>query len=393
MRIALFLVFLLLLGCADSNPSDSNRNTDNSTEVNYRLIEAFPSLSFSQPLDLQHANDESGRLFVVEKQGIIRLFENDPATESTSVFLDIRDRVDASGNEEGLLGLAFHPNYPTNGYFYVNYTAADPNRTVIARFQGSPQNANVAETESELQILSFSQPFSNHNGGQLAFGPDGYLYIAVGDGGSGGDPDGNSQNRNTLLGSILRIDINNPSSGNNYGIPSDNPYVGNSATVREEIYAYGLRNPWRFSFDPETGQLWTGDVGQNSFEEIDIIEAGGNYGWNIMEGMHCFEPSSGCDQSGLQMPVWEYGRDQGISVTGGYVYRGSVLNQLTGLYIYGDFGTGKIWALDATDSDDPQNIELTDADFSISSFGTDAINELYICSFDGSIYKLEIDEE
>jgi len=393
MRIAQFLVFLLLLGCADSNPSDSNRNTDNPTEVNYRLIEAFPNLSFSQPLDLQHANDESGRLFVVEKHGVIRVFENDPATESTSPFLDIRDRVDASGNEEGLLGLAFHPNYPTNGYFYVNYTAADPNRTVIARFQVSPQNANVAETESELQILSFSQPFSNHNGGQLAFGPDGYLYIAVGDGGSGGDPDGNAQNRNTLLGSILRIDINNPSSGKNYGIPSDNPYVGNSATFREEIYAYGLRNPWRFSFDPETGQLWTGDVGQNSFEEIDIIEAGGNYGWNIMEGMHCFEPSSGCDQSGLQMPVWEYGRDQGISVTGGYVYRGSALNQLTGLYIYGDFGTGKIWALDATDTDDPQNIELTDADFSISSFGTDATNELYICSFDGSIYKLEIDEE
>lgn len=389
MRIAQFLVFILLVGCSDSNPSDGDGNTDNPTEVNYQLIEAFPNLSFSQPLDLQHAGDNSDRLFVVEKQGIVRVFGNDPATENASVFLDIRNRVDASGNEEGLLGLAFHPNYQTNGYFYVNYTTSDPNRTVIARFQVSPQNPDVADTDSELQILSFAQPFSNHNGGQLAFGPDGYLYIAVGDGGSGGDPDENAQNRSTLLGSILRIDIDNPSGSNNYGIPTDNPYASNDQNFREEIYAFGLRNPWRFSFDPETGQLWAGDVGQNSYEEIDIIESGGNYGWNIMEGMHCFEPSSDCDQSGLQMPVWEYGRDQGISVTGGYVYRGSVLDELNGLYIYGDFGTGKIWALDATNPDDPQNTELTDGEFSISSFGTDAANELYICSFNGSIYKLE----
>ena len=386
----LFLGMLLLVGCSD-DPSGNDGN-DPPGDIDYRIVEAFPNLSFNQPVDLQHAGDNSERLFVVEKSGVIQVFENESSASGSSVFLDIRDRVDDSGGEEGLLGLAFHPNYENNGYFYVNYTASNPARSVIARYEVSSQNPDQANQSSELQILTFSQPYDNHNGGQLAFGPDGYLYIAVGDGGSGGDPQENGQDRSTLLGSILRIDVDNQENGNNYGIPDDNPFVDNSQGYREEIYAYGLRNPWRMSFDPDNGRLWAGDVGQNSYEEIDIIETGNNYGWDIMEGTHCYEPSSGCDQSGLTMPIWEYGRDQGISVTGGYVYRGPSLEQLTGKYIYGDYGTGKIWALDYSDMENPSNSELADADFSISSFGTDADNELYICSFNGSIYRLEIAE-
>lgn len=392
MRLFLISSLIFLLGCSNSDPSGPDGNGDGNGspgDVSYEVVEAFPNLSFTEPLDLQHAGDGSGRLFVVEKSGVIRVFENDSTVSSSSVFLDIQDRVDDSGSEEGLLGLAFHPNYESNGYFYVNYTAANPNRTVIARFQVSTGDSNTADVGSELQILTFAQPFSNHNGGQLAFGPDGYLYIAVGDGGSGGDPEDNAQNRSSLLGNILRIDVDNPQGGNNYGIPPDNPYAGNDQGFREEIYAYGLRNPWRFSFDAENGTLWAADVGQNEYEEIDIIEAGGNYGWDIMEGTHCYEPSSGCDQSGLEMPIWEYSHDLGNSVTGGFVYRGPTLDSLTGSYIYGDFGSGRIWALDNSDPNNPENVQLLDTDILISSFGVDADNELYICGFGGSIYKLK----
>lgn len=388
MRLFFVICFVFLLGCSDSEqPSGVNGNSPN--DVTYQLTEAFPNLSFSQPLDLQHSGDESGHLFVVEKPGIIKVFENSSSVSNSSIFLDIRDRVDDSSNEEGLLGLAFHPNYESNGYFYVNYTASNPDKTIIARYRVSSQDPNSADKESELQILTFEQPFNNHNGGQLVFGPDGYLYIAVGDGGSAGDPNENGQNRSTLLGSILRIDVDNPQDDNNYGIPPENPYAGNSQGYREEIYAYGLRNPWRFSFDAANGELWAADVGQNSYEEINIIQGGGNYGWNIMEGTHCFEPSSGCDQSGLELPIWEYDHDLGNSITGGFVYWGPTLESLTGLYIYGDFGSGRIWALDKSDPDNPQNTELLNTDINISSFGVDANNELYICGFGGTIYQLE----
>lgn len=388
MRLFLISCFLVLLGCTDSEqPSGVDGNTPN--DVDYQAVEAFPNLSFSQPLDLQHSGDGSNRLFVVEKSGSIKVFENSMSVSKASVFLDIRDRVDDSGSEEGLLGLAFHPDYESNGYFYVNYTASNPDRTIIAGYQESADNPDSADKESEIQLLTFDQPYSNHNGGQLAFGPDGYLYIAVGDGGSAGDPNGNGQNRSTLLGSILRIDVDNPDSGNNYGIPPDNPYAGNTRGFREEIYAYGLRNPWRFSFDAANGELWTGDVGQNSYEEIDIIEPGWNYGWNIMEGNHCYEPSDNCDQSGLELPIWEYDHDLGNSVTGGFVYRGPTLENLTGWYIYGDFGSGRIWALHNSDPQNPTNTELLNTDINISSFGVDADNELYICGFGGRIYQLE----
>lgn len=382
MRLILpFLLFFLNIGCVQDDTNQPNNGS-------YRVIEAFPELSFTRPVDLQHPGDGSNRLFVVEQRGIISVFENDSTISEKTVFLDISERVDDGHNEEGLLGLAFHPEYASNGYFYVNYTAADGDRTVISRFEVSPDNPEQADPDSELEILTYEQPYGNHNGGQVSFGPDGYLYIAVGDGGSGGDPHDNGQDRTTLLGNILRIDVNSQESGNNYGIPGDNPFVGNDEGFREEIYAYGLRNPWRFSFDAENGQLWTGDVGQNAYEEIDIIESGGNYGWDIMEGNHCFEPEEGCDRSGLELPVWEYERNLGISVTGGFVYRGPTLSGLAGKYIYADYASGRIWSLDNSNPDDPANTQLLQAGFSISSFGVDQNNELYICGFDGKIHRL-----
>ena len=378
-----FLMFLLFAFC-----SDTTREDDNTPPPTYKTAVAFPQISFTRPVDLQSPADNTNRIFVVEQAGVISVFPNDKTTSAKKTFLDIRDKVDDQGNEEGLLGLAFHPDYKTNGYFYLNYTAANPNRTVISRFKVSPGNADQADAASELELLTFAQPYSNHNGGQVSFGPDGFLYIAVGDGGSGGDPQDNGQDRSTLLGTILRIDVNKQENGKAYGIPTDNPFANNGSGYREEIYAYGLRNPWRFSFDVD-GRMWTGDVGQNAYEEIDIIEKGGNYGWNTMEGNHCFEPKSGCDRSGLKPPIHEYDRDEGISVTGGFVYRGPTLKDLEGKYIYADYATRRIWALDDTNLSKPVNTLLMEADFNISSFGVDQENELYLCGFDGKIHRLE----
>ena len=352
------------------------------------MVVAFPNLSFNRPVDFQHPNDNSNRIFVLEQEGIITVFENQPAVATKSTFLDIRGKVNDSGNEEGLLGLAFHPDYKTNGLFYVNYTASGPRRTVISRFHVS-QDPLKADPASEVVILTYEQPYSNHNGGQVSFGPDGYLYIAAGDGGSGGDPKNNGQNRSALLGKILRIDVNKQEDNKHYGIPPDNPFANNSNGYRKEIYAFGLRNPWRFSFDSETSELWTGDVGQNDYEEIDIIEKGGNYGWKIMEGKHCFEPSADCNRDNLKSPIHEYGRGQGISVTGGFVYRGAALPELVGKYIFADYGSGRVWALSAKDKSNPVNTELMKIDFNISSFGIDSHEEIYMCAFDGKIYRIE----
>jgi glucose/arabinose dehydrogenase len=355
-------------------------------DKNIVVVEAFPNLSFTRPVDLQHSGDDSDRLFVVEQRGVISVFKANVDVSNKSTFLDISTRVKDQGNEEGLLGLAFHPQFSQNGYFFVNYTAANPNRTVISRFQTNSDG--YADANSEIIILEFNQPFSNHNGGQLAFGPDGMLYIAVGDGGSGGDPQNHGQNTETLLGTILRINVDEQSGQRNYSVPADNPFI-NTEGFRDEIFAYGLRNPWRFSFDPVTKNLWTGDVGQNRLEEINIITSGGNYGWNIMEGRECFNPMSGCDKEGLELPVWQYGRAQGdVSVTGGYVYRGKILKQLEGLYIYADFASGRVWSLDVNNIQNPVNKEIVRASFPVSSFGVDKDNELYLCGFDDKIYKL-----
>jgi glucose/arabinose dehydrogenase len=368
--VAVFLSWLILDGRGQTQ-------TANPIEV------AYPNLSFNQPVGLYSPNDGTDRVFVVEQPGVIRVFNNSATSMSSSSFLDISTHV-VYGGEQGLLGLAFHPNYRFNGYIYVDYVANNPLRTVISRYKVSAVDPNLAQSDSEFVLLEISQPYSNHKGGQLAFGPDGYLYIGMGDGGSEGDPLGNGQNLSTLLGKILRIDVNSPSAGRNYSVPLDNPFVGNTFGYKEEIYAYGFRNPWRFSFDPPTSRLWVGDVGQDRMEEIDLVEKGKNYGWNIMEGTL---PYAGGNQTRLELPVSEYSHDIGNAIIGGYVYRGSTTPVLTGVYVYGDYGTGKIWALNLSGTGAPTNTLLTDSGLVISSFGIDARGEIHVCAFDGKIYK------
>lgn len=365
-----------------------NQPAPPTAQATYAADVAFSNLSFEHPVGIYNAGDGSGRLFVLEQRGAIYVFQNQRSVTSADVFLDIRDRVNSAGSEEGLLGLAFHPDFAGNGFFYVDYTAGNPRRTVIARFSVVAGDTNKADKASELVLLEVLQPYSNHNGGQLAFGSDGFLYIALGDGGSEGDPQGNGQNCTTLLGKILRIDVDRRLGALNYGIPSDNPFVGNALGFREEIYAYGFRNPWRFSFDPETGWLWAADVGQDRVDEIDIVSKGQNYGWNIMEGNLCFKPSTGCNQTGLTLPILTYNHSLGDAVTGGFVYRGSELPELAGWCIYGDYGSGRIWALRYDGVEAPVNTELLDSSLNISSFGVDEQNELHICDYNGQIYKL-----
>jgi glucose/arabinose dehydrogenase len=344
---------------------------------------AFPQLTFSQPVGVYNANDGTNRFFVVEQAGAIHVFQNSANTVSAPIFLDISDRALFSG-EQGLLGLAFHPNYTQNGYFYVDYVAANPTRTVIARYNAAPSNQNQADKNSEFILLEIAQPFPNHKGGQIAFGPDGYLYVGMGDGGSEGDPLGNGQNCSSLLGKILRIDVNTPSEGKNYSAPPENPFVGNTAGYKEEIFAYGFRNPWRFSFDSATGKLWVGDVGQNRLEEIDIVEKGKNYGWSIMEGTLQY---AGGNQTGLELPIYEYDHSLGNAIIGGYVYHGSAFTELQGVYVYGDYGSGRIWALNVNSSGAAANSLLINSGLTVSSFGVDQAGKLYICAFDGKIYQ------
>lgn len=366
-------------GTDDQSQSDDD-NPDNGDGVpTLELVNAFPSLPFNQPLDLQSPNDGSNRIFVVEKGGLIKVFSNDSTVDEVDIFLDLSSDL-STESEMGLLGLAFHPNFSSNGYFYVHY---NPNTTVsyISRFTAA-SGSNSSNANSELVVMEIPQPFTNHNGGQLAFGPDGYLYLAIGDGGSGGDPQNNAQTRSNLLGNILRIDVDNPTNGLNYGIPNSNPFLG-QANVREEIFAYGLRNPWRMSFDTATGDLWTGDVGQNEREEVNVIIEGGNYGWKLFEGTSCF--SGDCDDTGLVPPLFEYNQSNADrSITGGYVYRGNSVTTLLGRYVYGDFVSGRIWALEL---DGSSNELLFSSGLNIASFGTDEAQELYVCAFDGSIYK------
>ncbi len=352
----------------------------------YRLEDAFPQLSFSHPVDLQSSRDNTNRLFIVEQEGKIIMVDNNSTTNTKKVFLDITDRV-SWGGEMGLLGLAFHPDFKSNGFFYVNYTANNPRRTIISRFKISDLNPDSADKNSELILMTFEQPYSNHNGGCLTFGPDGYLYIATGDGGSAGDPRNFAQRLDNLLGKILRINVDNPQPTLNYGIPSDNPFIDSSGNIKKEIYAYGLRNPWRFSFDALTNKLWAADVGQDAWEEIDIIEKGGNYGWRCFEGTYPYN-LSGCNGKYI-FPVYEYHHTEGFSITGGFVYRGSQLPELYGKYIYGDFGSRKIWALEYDGKYARKNALLTTARQSISSFGVDESNEIFVVGYEGKIYRLK----
>lgn len=363
---------------SDQGPNDE----DDDQESIISLVNAFPNLSFSEPIDLQAAAGKSNKVYVAERGGVIRVFDNDPTIMESAVFLDFSNST-ATVNEGGLLGFAFHPNFESNGYFYIYYTPT-PTVSFVSRFTISQANPNLVDENSELALLEIPQPATNHNGGQIAFGADGYLYVATGDGGGSGDSDGNAQNRSNLLGNVLRIDVDNSQGGLNYAIPEDNPFT-NETNVRSEIYAYGLRNPWRMSFDTSTGKLWTGDVGQNKIEEIDIIESGKNYGWNLFEGTDCF--SGDCNATNLAEPIFEYDQSKGDrSITGGYVYRGSKNPSISGKYIYADFVSGRVWVLD---EDGSNNRLLVETGFNIASFGTDANQELYVLDLNGSIYKFQ----
>ncbi|TFF84223.1 MAG: glucose sorbosone dehydrogenase [Promethearchaeota archaeon] len=350
----------------------------------YSVENAFPNLSFNNPVGIYDANDGTDRLFVVEQGGIIWTFNNNRNEIDKYKFLDISDQI-VTGGERGLLGLAFHPNYEVNGYLYVYYTKLGTGESVISRFKVNVSDQNMVNKSSEFEIIPpINQPFSNHNGGQISFGPDGYLYIALGDGGGTGDPFGNAQNRANLLGNILRIDVD---SGSPFSIPLDNPFYNNMDGFREEIYAFGFRNPWRFSFDNNTGNLWVADVGQESWEEINIVESGKNYGWNAKEGYADFNP--GVNVTSTEPPIYVYANaGPDISITGGYIYRGLELTGLSGKYIYADFGSGKIWALSYNSGNVIENELLIDTNFNIPSFGIDNDKNLYICSFDGNIYIL-----
>lgn len=361
------------------------------------LIKAFPNLTFNRPLFLTYSNDGSNRIFVVQQDGFIKVFENSPEVTKADTFLNIQNKI-TTGGEMGLLGLAFHPDYANNDSFYVNYTVGfgGPRRTVVARYTSMPGQPNRAAPNSERILLEIDQPFANHNGGMLQFGPEGYLYIGLGDGGSGGDPQEHGQNRTTLLGSILRINVDSSTTDLNYAIPADNPFADSTEGFRKEIFAWGLRNPWRFSFDFETGQFWCGDVGQNRIEEVNLIEKGKNYGWRTMEATECFNPNNftnplpTCDTTGLVLPIKEQPRSLARSITGGYIYRGAARPELTGAYIYGDFETGRIWTLRYENGQVTADSLLQNTNLSISSFGIDEQNELYILDYFGSeIYKFE----
>jgi glucose/arabinose dehydrogenase len=338
------------------------------------------------PLLVANAGDGSGRLFVVEQVGRVRVIEDGRLRPTP--FLDISDRI-VSGGEQGLLGLAFHPRFASNGRFFVNYTDLRGD-TVVAEYAVSAEDPDRADPDSERVLLAFDQPFANHNGGNLVFGPDGYLWIGTGDGGSAGDPMGNGQNLDTLLGKMLRIDVDHRSDDLPYAIPPGNPLV-DEGDARPEIWAYGLRNPWRFSFDRETGDLWIGDVGQGSYEEVDHVssdEAGLDFGWNVMEGRECFQSLTGCDESGITQPVAVYGHSEGCSVTGGFVYRGTRWRALRGAYLFADYCSGTIWGLDAS-AEGAEPSELVTTGRAIGSFGQDEAGELYVADlFSGEVLRI-----
>lgn len=348
----------------------------------YELVGALPSATFERMLGFATIPGAADEAVIVTQGGVIRRLSLSDSFSPTE-YGDLSDRVIdyREENEGGLLGLAFSPEFGSDGRVYVYYTAGDPRRSVLSRFRVVGDAIDVG---SETVLLEVPQPYGNHNGGQIAFGPDGYLYVGLGDGGSGGDPEGNGQDVSTLLGSILRLDV----SGEGNTVPPDNPFV-DTRGGRPEIYAYGLRNPWRFSFDRATGDLWAGDVGQNTWEEVDRIEAGGNYGWNVMEGLECYE-SSDCETSGLEAPRAVYGHDEGCSVTGGYVYRGTSMPELDGWYVYGDYCSGMIWAVNTADDSAP--VLLAEGGMPIASFGETPDGELLVVTFMNSVLRLERSE-
>jgi glucose/arabinose dehydrogenase len=384
------VVLLTSIWTYDRLNSERPKHRQTIQPVPYQLVTV--ASGFSRPIYLTHAGDGSGRLFVVEQSGKVWIVKD--GVNQATPFLDVSDLISrealgGSYSERGLLGLAFHPDYAENGLFFVNYTDRNGN-TVVARYTVSANDPDRADPASAEQLLWVEQPYANHNGGHLAFGPDGYLYIALGDGGSGGDPDGNGQNLATLLGSILRVNVNVETG---YAVPTDNPFVGN-ANAQPEIWTWGLRNPWRFSFDRATGDLYIADVGQGQWEEINFqpvdSPGGENYGWNAYEGAHVY--SGAAPASDVVAPVLEYSHNSGAcSVTGGYVYRGELIAGLQGYYFYGDWCTGTIWAARQDDAGNWQTEVSLESGRGISSFGEDETGEIYLVDYNGEILRFEPD--
>ncbi len=369
---------VLLYGLWSGSAGSMAAPSDESTVVLTPLV----TEGLQKPLFLTHAGEGQDRLYVLEQPGRIRLIKDGVLVSIP--FLDLADRVLMDDSERGILGLAFHPDYRRNGRFFVNYTRRPDGATVVAEYRrgGSPDTAS----RDERVLLVILQPESNHNGGMVVFGPDGYLYIGTGDGGAWGDPGNRAQNLNELLGKILRIDVDH---GDPYAIPSDNPFAKEGG--RPEIYAVGMRNPWRFSFDSKTAELWVADVGQKKWEEVDLVTRGGNYGWRVMEGAHCYNPAVACPTVGLELPVMEYGHESGrCSIIGGYVYRGRALPALQGAYVSGDFCSGEVFAFrtsnEAGGGTGPRVLLKTG--FRISSFGQDEAGELYVLDHGGGIFRL-----
>jgi glucose/arabinose dehydrogenase len=381
-RLLLLVVSLVLAGGCGSAVA---------AEPAARLVQVAKGLE--KPLGVE-ADGSPGRLYLLEQPGRIRLMQGGRLL--TQPYLNVVDRVTCQG-ECGFLGIAFHPDFARNGLFYVDYTAGFKKtlHTVIAEYRAQP-GAVTVDPSTERILLTIDQPYANHNGGQLRFGPDGMLYIGMGDGGSAGDPGNRAQNPRELLGKILRIDVNDRSDGKPYGVPKDNPFV-NDPRFRPEIWAWGMRNPWRFSFDRKTGTCYCGDIGQNKFEELDIITKGGNYGWHIREAMHPFKNQATDPPCTLIDPIVEYPRDKGWSITGGFVYRGKKFPALDGLYIYGDYVSGRFWGLRYEDGKVISNDELnmtvngqpTLNRVQPSSFGEDLDGELYVCDHShGIVYQV-----
>lgn len=353
--------------------------------------QVFENLDFQTLVALVQAPGDDSRWFAVEQTGVVRVFDNDLDVTTSDVFVDISPVV-VSGGERGLLGMAFHPDFATNGEAFLSFnsTGAGNLTSRVSRFR-SLDNGLTLDPGSEENLLLLFQEFNNHNGGNIAFGPDGFLYIGFGDGGSGNDPNNRAQDTRNLFGAMLRIDVNGAAP---YGIPADNPFAGNPICTQgfggadcPEIFAYGLRNPWRWSFDRQTGELWLGDVGQGQWEEVDNIRRGENYGWRLREGAHCNTATPDtCDRTGLTDPFWEYDHGQGRSITGGYVYRGNEIASLDGHYIFGDFGSGRVWGIPVDGSSGAT--ELLSTSWSISSFAEDNAGELYIVHYAGEVHKI-----
>ena len=422
------VIFLLLVSCSTSNEAQSNLNEalnepindeleennnldepsdsdptvieeDEEEEVNeevvekteeeklyetgfnpttYELVNVFDSINFITPLDLASLSSEKEFVYIVQKNGLV--LKVNTTNDTHDVFFDVKSRIDFSKNEKGLLGFAFHPNYPVDPRIFISYT--NTSDSVIASLE---VNDGIVDLESHLVLLSFEQPYSNHNGGHIEFGPDGYLYIASGDGGGSGDPQNNAQDLSNLMGKILRIDVDVKEENKQYGIPEDNPFTQVSE-AKNEIYAYGLRNPWKFSFDRVRNLLIAADVGQDAIEELDIIVSGGNYGWSIYEGSRVFKNLDVTSE--LIPPVWEYEHAVGKSITGGFTYYGEKIPSLYGVYICGDFISGKIWGVWLDENQEVTVQELLDTDLKIASFGMDELGEIYVLDYTGQVYKV-----